>query len=260
MESFKERLINLRGFFNIYISKEVIKSIRGDSVIDTHHRRYMEYSTMEEKEQLLDEKFKDCEKLSANTPPTHFVTYIFPMLVNVPLLVLTIINPCLTYATPLYITIVSIFSLCYFVSYVDVCIYNRYIMFCTWNSLYVHNIHIMAFNLMLACTLGYYNLYSYDANIGYFLGAGISGTGALFEFFICIFFRDHFYACISEGCGKPVSKKIMCFKAVEDCLTTLGVMFTLFWMGFLIAPVVLQRYLYYYDDVTRPEAQCYPIV
>lgn len=115
---------------------------------------------------------------------------------------------------------------------------------------------------MMASTLGYYNLYSYNADIGYFIGACVSGFGVILEFFICVFFRDHFYSCIADGCGKPPPEKILCFKAVEDFLTAFGVIFVLSWSGFLIAPVALQSNLYYYDynDPTiRPLSSCQPL-
>lgn len=261
----KKRLVSLRGFFEVEIDNATVRDIdseygRTASGADDEGVEYNTYPSLGEKESLLQEKFEYCQKIGAVTFASSFAAWVFPLMVNVPLLVLCVINPCITYATPLFITIISIYSTCLGLSYVNNIVYNKYMLFCTYDSLHVHVVHVCIFNLMLACTMGYYNLYAYDANIGYFLGATISGMGALCEFFICIFFREHFYACISEGCGKPPSKKIWCFKAIDDCLTTLSVLFTIFWMGFLIAPVVMQRYLYYYDDVMRPEESCPPLL
>lgn len=175
----------------------------------------------------------------------YFCLIILPFVFALPNFILLIYNPCLTYTGGLYLSLVSIYGFCCLFSYAHIITYSFVTWFCTRRYLNIHLIHVSIFYSLMGSTLGFYNLFSYDNSVWYFLMSLVCGIGTLVEYFICVFQRRHYYYCDDKKCTEVPSSPVCCFDEYEDLFSFFGVIFIICWMGFIVSPIILSPNLNY---------------
>lgn len=175
--------------------------------------------------------------------PGVFSIIIVPLSWFIPMLVLTILNECVSYSGALFISTVSIYSVAFLLSIIHIWIYSYMTRYCSQRVFYIHCTHVVIFYFMFHATMGFYNMYTIEPNIWYVIGSWISGFGAMIEYFICCFQRHHFYYCGDEECNELPDYDIGCGLTYEDLFTIFGVFFMLIWISFMLTPLLLSTNL-----------------
>ena len=197
-----------------------------------------------------------CKNLRGNSLVSILVSYVLPLICFVPILVMTILNPCLNYTGSLFIVILSLCCLGFLTALLHLWIYNCYSVFCNERMVRVHNNHTVVMFSFLSATLGYYNLYASDPNFLYVIAITCTSFITIIEYFICMFQRRHIYTCITESCTDVPMEKILCFKRGRNFLNFLGLLFIFSWTGMMISAALLQHNLWEYGEGQRPVDSC----
>ena len=202
-----------------------------------------------------------CKSLKADTYATFIVTLIVPPLLFVPVYVLTVTNQCISYATSLYVVLISLSALAFITSYIHLWVYNSISVFCNDRMVKVHNVHTVVLFSFMTATLGFYNCYAIDPSFLYVIAISLTSFITIIEYFVCLFQRRHLYMCATNSCRDNVKDNVLCFKRSKDALNAMGVLFVLSWTGLMIATIFLQSGLYsYVEGQSRPIDECTPLL
>ncbi len=197
-----------------------------------------------------------CKSLNVDDFWCVMSSLVFPPVPMIPMIVLTIMNPCLNYTSGLFISVISLIAVSFVLAWSHVIMFNRNMTLCNERLIHIHNVHTVMLFLMMGSTLGYYNLYAINGGFLYIIGAMVNAMATLMEYFLCVYQREHVYYCLSGECKEkriPVLCKGCSYVIASNVL---GVFFVLSWMGFIVAPLALQKQLQEFTGDQRPESEC----